>query len=189
MFLFFIVLFSTIGLIFLYAANEQMRADDRYKETDWAVFKFRRITRSSEGTPYLDRLTLFGCPWFSLKLHHIRASDDDCPHDHPWWFISLILKGGYYESRGVLLSKTAWYGPGRLLYRSAKSIHRLDLKTIYPLVQVDMPSDASHFDLPPASYVQSCWTLVLTGRRIRNWGFYTKGGWVPWRRYSAKTKC
>jgi hypothetical protein len=33
-----------------------------------------------------------------VKLHHILRSDDDRDlHDHPWSFLSIVLKGGYWE--------------------------------------------------------------------------------------------
>ena len=135
-------------------------------------FKRTIITRDDTG-PYLDRLTIFGCRLFSIKLHHILQSDDACLHDHPWPFVSFILKGGYWEHAdwgkpiqaaewGVFKK---WYAPGSVLFRKAKWTHRLEL--------------------PPG---KTCWTLVFTGKPIREWGFWTPSGWVEWFKYDPNKK-
>lgn len=28
-----------------------------------------------------------------------------------------------------------------------------------------------------------CWTLVVTGKRLRTWGFHCPNGWVRWREF------
>ena len=36
--------------------------------------------------------------WFNIYLHKILRDDDPrALHDHPWWNISIVLKGGYLE--------------------------------------------------------------------------------------------
>lgn len=142
-------------------------------------FKKRVITRE-DRKPYLIRWNLFECRFFSIKIHKILLSDYDCQHDHPWAFISLILKGGYVEhatlkqmvqtcddfyrtvTEDVRVSRI--YGPGSILYRPAEYTHKLEIH-------------------------QPCWTLVVTFRKVREWGFYTPAGWLPWRKYSAKNSC
>src|SRR4051812_18410184 len=50
------------------------------------------------GDVYLSRLMLIRTPLFGLYLHIIRRPDwSKCQHDHPWSFITLILRGGYEE--------------------------------------------------------------------------------------------
>jgi hypothetical protein len=106
-----------------------------------------------------------------LYVHHIYRSDDDRdPHDHPFRFRSLVLKGGYWEEEwraapGIWpwMPSKRWYGPGRVLTRPATWLHRLRLPT-----------------------GKTCWTLVAIGRREREWGFATKDGWVPSSAYKDK---
>lgn len=156
-------------------------------------FKKTVITRSGVGdqVPYLIRWTLFSCRWFSIKVHRILISDEDCLHDHPWSFLSIILSGGYWEhapdleeylkAAGITRAslyyvsskywyrscrvKRKWYGPGSILWRPHTfSLHRLELEK-------------------PAT------TLMITFKRAKEWGFFTKEGWIPWFKYSPQNKC
>lgn len=137
------------------------------------------ITRSGDGEhiPYLVRWSLFSTSWFSIKLHHILISDEDCLHDHPWAFISIGLWGSYLEHRSRIVGLRAeqggpWptehsyklYRAPWIIYRSAHSIHRLELK-------------------------KPVWTLVITFKKVRQWGFWTRQGWIPWFKYSPKERC
>lgn len=128
-------------------------------------FKKRKIIYREDGSPYLIRWNIFECKYFSLKLHKILLSDYDCPHDHPWTFISLIFAGGYVEYREV---NGKWISeikhPLDILYRSAETKHRLELH-------------------------QPAWTLVLTLKKRRQWGFWTKEGWLPWFKYNSTNSC
>lgn len=127
------------------------------------IYKKSVITRlgSDDKAPYLIRLSLINTPWFSLKLHRILLSDDDCMHDHPWTFISFILKGGYVEQTPA---GKKLYGPGSVLYRPAKFIHRLEI-------------------------YQPAITLVITFKKVREWGFITPKGWIEWFRYTPSNRC
>jgi hypothetical protein len=131
--------------------------EDEQRLRFWYLFK-KTVLRIKDGRAnpiYLIRYSLFTCTWFSIKLHKIMMSDDDCMHDHPWSFISIILKGGYVEhtEKGKRL-----YGVGSILWRPAPSVHKLEV-------------------FQPAT------TLVITFKRQRQWGFITPNGWVVWSRY------
>lgn len=117
--------------------------------------------------PLLVRWKLLAFGSVGLYLHHFLRSDyDRSLHDHPWTFISMIVKGGYYEEhQGVRLRKKrmVWHGPGSLLYRPARWRHRV--------IVVD--------GIQP-------WTLVLVGPRVRRWGFHTPKGWCWWRQFNPE---
>lgn len=102
----------------------------------------------------------------NLYLHKILRGDDDrALHDHPWWNISLILRGGYWEHMPVnrvlyaarldMRTRRVWRGPGRIVLRRADDAHRLEL--------------------PEGG--KPCWSLFLTGQKSREWGFYCPTGW------------
>ena len=104
------------------------------------------------------------CPWFGLYVHWFRTSNDDCLHDHPWPFLTIILRGGYWEvtpgpgrDRATV---SRWHGPGSVRVRPARWLHRIAI-------------DPAHKPV----------TLVLRGRVGRVWGFETRDGWIPWRGY------
>lgn len=100
----------------------------------------------------------------AVRVHHILRSDKGRdPHDHPWPYLTIILRGGYHETRyndeGVPVA-AKWYGPGSVIFRPAKSWHMLDL--------------------PP---YDTCWTLFITGRKKQKWGFNVDGVKVPYDEY------
>jgi hypothetical protein len=162
----------------------------------WPIYK-KVITRSTDE-PYLIRYSIsplrfiFGennllSKLIAVKIHSILLDDDACQHDHPWAFISIIIKGGYYEWRPCMLDGkkvtekrvkgvrwnnagyweyAKWYGPGHIIFRKPKDSHRLELP-----------------------HGRTCWTFVITFAKVRKWGFITRNGWVFWREYNTKEKC
>ncbi len=99
---------------------------------------------------------------FNLMLHKICLSDPDDLHDHPWWYATLILKGGYWE---ITPQGKFWRGPGHFRVSSPESLHRIEI--------------------PDGS---SSWSLFLRGTKIRQWGFIQDGQWIPHRQYLEKRK-
>lgn len=98
--------------------------------------------------PYIERWVLdFGV--FSLRLHHWLSSDDQRHfHDHPWWFFTIILAGGYTDISPSVREKMI---PGRFKLRSAFHQHT---------VKVDRGG---------------CWSFLVTGPENRVWGFWVDG--------------
>lgn len=121
----------------------------------------KKIITRKDKKPYLIRYSIFTCRFFAIKIHNLLISDDDCLHDHPWDFMTFILKGGYVEHtpQGSKL-----YSRFSLLYRHLHYIHRLEIH-------------------------QPVWTLVITFRKKKSWGFYTKRGWVEWFKYRPTGGC
>jgi hypothetical protein len=117
-----------------------------------------------ENNPYLRRWWLVPRnPFLNVYLHNIRRSDDATRglHDHPWWSVSVLLKGSYYEivplnprnPRGR--TQRLFWRSGSVIFRGAKHAHRLEVT------------------LPKANV----WTLFITGPRFRQWGFWEPEGW------------
>lgn len=145
-------------------------------------FEYQPITRA-DGQPYLYRWLLFRCPLFSVMVHKFVGSDDACTHDHPWPFRTFILAGGYWEWIGCSEQEAAkhkhatlgsdgtwqyrrWVGPGASKFAPADRRHRVELDKGRP-----------------------AWSLVVTGRKTRSWGFWTPFGWVHWTKYSHVQHC
>lgn len=130
---------------------------------------------TKDGSPYLTRW------WLSpsdeqryhsrkhrpaLLLHRIHREDADRdPHSHPWWFVSLVIKGSYvesiYDERGDY-SSTVIRKRWSLAHRNTKIFHQI----------IDVSDDL--------------WTLVLVGPKKKSWGFMTEKGFVNWERYFAE---
>lgn len=105
-------------------------------------------------------------PLLNIYVHKfIRSDDDRALHDHPWWFVSLILRGGYIEisespeRRMTMLCRSAvtdWRSPfwrRCIAFRPATYRHRVSL----PLEN---------------GVEQPCLTLIVTGPKRRSWGFW-----------------
>ncbi|MGE0425288.1 MAG: hypothetical protein AB7O88_23720 [Reyranellaceae bacterium] len=115
--------------------------------------------------PYLKRWWLIPRNrFFNVYLHRFLRSDDDrALHDHPWWNLSMLLDGRYVEhtiSAGGINVRTERRA-GDWKFRRANAAHRIEL--------VDGP----------------CWTLFITGPRLREWGFHCPRGWVHWRDFTS----
>ena len=105
--------------------------------------------------------------WFNIYLHKFCRDDDDrALHDHPWWFVSFMLCGQYteYTPKGSKIRKAMTFA-----FRTATARHRIEL-----------PKDNGGKPMP-------CWTLVITGRKKRVWGFWCPRGFVPWHEFVDHT--
>jgi len=104
--------------------------------------------------------------WFNIYLHKILRDDDPrALHDHPWWNISVVLKGGYLEwfsTPGATPIDCRWRGPLSIVFRKPTAAHRLTLGSNGP-----------------------AWSLFITGPKVRNWGFHCEKGWRPWEEFCA----
>jgi len=105
---------------------------------------------------YRWRLARIG--WLGVYLHHFV--DDDWlrdMHDHPYRLVSIGLLGKYREETptGARIYRAPWV-------RSFPASH------IHRIVMVD---DGT------------CWTIMITLKPVRSWGFWTPAGWTPWDKY------
>jgi hypothetical protein len=150
-----------------------------------------RTIRNGKHDVYLERYYLLGAPrhpdgedafdaqgnprpgtvsgHWQLVLHRFAASDDnEALHNHPWeWAKSLILAGGYLESRRFQDSSYVYRQrclPGHIVSLTHDTFHAVEL------LETD------------------CWTLFLMGPRVASWLFWLprNGQYVPWREYLAQ---
>lgn len=147
--------------------------------------------RIGSETPYMDRWWVIPRNrWFNVYLHHFRRRDEDrALHDHPWWSISFIFDGTYFEHTEVpsimrgphgqrtYTPKVTQRDAGAVAWRGAESRHRISL----PIV-----ADGD------GSYEVPCWTIFITGPKVRDWGFWCKkpddngpGRFVDWRIFTG----
>lgn len=113
--------------------------------------------------PYMVRW-VFQTKWFSVRLHHWLFGDDPrAMHDHGWNFIVIVLRGSYWD---ITEDDRQLMKPGMVQYRHAQHKHTVD--------------------------TTGCWTLVITGPVIRQWGFWVQNKsnrrkvWLRAKRYFIK---
>jgi hypothetical protein len=129
----------------------------------WSILSGYDI--GAENDPYLDRLCIIKTPLFSVYLHHIHRPDSDPdPHDHPWWFASLILCGGYEE----------------MIWPDKMNCRRTVVRSRPRFSLAALGREACH---TITSVRGELWTLCLTGPNHGGWGFWVHGRLVPWRDY------
>jgi hypothetical protein len=114
-----------------------------------------------------------------IRLHEIVASDDSrAYHDHPWDFLSIGLRGSYVEETTAVV-------PGETLadvYAPAPGWgdrHRFRA----PFINRHRATDLHVLHVGGN---RPCWTLFITGPKIRSWGFAGPFGWLGWRDFDAQ---
>ncbi|SHS18209.1 Uncharacterised protein [Mycobacteroides abscessus subsp. abscessus] len=123
--------------------------------------------------PYLRRWFLWPRNRFVNLYGHLFEHSDPPPiHNHPWPFLTIVVKGSYLEvTRTGVIERRA----GSVAFRRSQHSHRIML-----------PTDAEGHDIP-------CITVVLTGPRRRHWGFWCPGStktdeerFVPWEQFGSR---
>lgn len=121
---------------------------------------------SRAGKVHFRRWAIFESRWFSIYVHNIARSDNEAdPHDHPWGFLTVVLRRGYSErvwneKHGV---REYVRRPGTFAYHPTTDFHKITL----------LGADS--------------WSLVFTGPRTHDlWGFATEAGWVDHVTYRQK---
>ncbi len=121
----------------------------------WAFMEGFRVPDIEDPTKdYLWRLRLIQTPWFGIYLHKLCGPDARSElHDHPWSFISFVLRGGYTE-----------FVPGPY-YAQSRYVKRVNVKRFNKSYHW-----IAELDRTPT------WTLVFVGRRRRVWGYLDRDG-------------
>lgn len=99
------------------------------------------------GKGYLKRWVInFGL--FSIRLHHWRRNDDSRHfHNHPWWYLTFVLAGGYWDVSPIKCIRMS----------------KFSLKWF--------PRDHWHYIKVDSG---GCWTIMITGKRTRTLQFWVR---------------
>ncbi len=112
---------------------------------------------SRAGKVHFKRWRLLATPWLNIYIHGIYEKDEEAHmHDHPWNFLSIILSGGYVEQTEQGFSDRRFLN---VKYCKADKTHRI------------------------FSLFNNTYTLVITGKKFRNWGYKTERGWIDFESY------
>jgi len=82
---------------------------------------------------------------FNILIHKILKSDLGDLHDHYWSYITVILKGGYWETNE---NGTFWRGAGYVGFRKASDRHSLRIpegKSAWTLLFVGLNKGSKQF--------------------------------------------
>lgn len=130
----------------------------------------------ADGRPYMERYWLVGDNEmkhrFSVRLHWIATEDVDRDmHDHPWSYVSIVLRGWYFEcfptkaseyrEDGFYTCKTRY--AGSIAFRPFTHRHRI----------IEVPKEGT-------------WTLFVTFPKRQTWGYFTPVGKIWWWQYRGK---
>lgn len=145
--------------------------------TRWAFMRWADIPDARDETVvYLRRLRIIQTPWFAIYLHWIYQPDEDRdPHDHPFNFWSLVVRGGYTER--------VWrVSPGRHMLHNRDHGYTEQWWRRFSWHKMDQEHAHMIRTLTPGTI-----TLVFCGPKNENshWGFYTEDGFVGWRDYNT----
>lgn len=114
----------------------------------WFQIRWAEKIDPSRGCWYFTRwvFILFG---YSIRLHHWRQDDDQrFMHDHPFWMLIFMLRGGYTD---LSPAGEDHLGFGAVRFRPATYKHT---------VRVDKGG---------------AWSFLLTGPKVREHGFWLPG--------------
>lgn len=128
------------------------------KSSPWAFMERFEIPAFDEpDVNYLTRWRIVQTPWCALYLHRMERPDSrPTLHDHPWSFVSIILRGGYTEERLNLQDRL----PRRRIIRRVNVMRRDDAHYIAEL------------------HRPKVWSLLLVGKRRRTWGYWEPSTWA-----------
>jgi hypothetical protein len=117
--------------------------------------------------------------FFNIYLHKFLRDDEDrAIHDHPWVSCSIILRGRYKEHAPECSCSYMCGSEGRRVVRSRKA-GSITFRTAAAAHRIELYGDPEKRDV--------CWSLFLTGPRIRDWGFLCPKRWVPWQQFCDET--
>ena len=124
------------------------------------VFALRaNETVGNPTCPVMTR-TVVAVGGFSIRVHRFFPGYQDVhAHSHPWWFVTLVLRGGYVD-------------------HSKRGADRLSVGTF----RLRRPQHTHRLAVGP----EGCTTLVLTGPLINDWGFWVDRRFYPWDRYRER---
>lgn len=120
---------------------------------------------------YLTRWRIVQTPWFGIYLHRMDGPDPRTTvHDHPWSFLSIVLRGGYTEIREAW-SPPVNDGPWRRNVQLHADITRGQYRRAERLHSIER------------LHRTPTWTLLFVGRRRRDWGYVDADGWTRFDRH------
>ena len=141
---------------------------------------------------YLIRYYIVKHKWCNIFIHQFLRSDKDDLHDHPWDFVTYLVRGQYTEQRyNTELNTVQVTKRSNYVYDDFMTDVRLKENTFVYRKATDQHRVVVKEDLKEVDKHKAALTLFISGPTKREWGFWkeehTPGGilraWTPWRKY------
>lgn len=164
------------------------------------------LINRSQRTPYHDIGDYMGRSWlvphnadesnWAARVHNVKRSDHDrALHDHPWFNISWLLKGGYWEIKPGRFQQAveARFIDAADEFLSAHNFIHLHAGGTATRAQLRAYRSMGIYWRGPGALVfrkpttlhrlvlpegKDAWSLFIMGPKKRDWGFQTPEGWV-----------
>lgn len=126
-------------------------------------------------------------------LHCFTKDDEDrALHDHPWWNLSILLDGSYYEHTiakgGVHHRQLLTAGDMKL--RAPWDAHRVEcIKELCDCSVADPCPNGHVGHTAKCMKPLPCWSLFMTGPVQHGWGFHCPGEWKDHKRFGRDNGC
>jgi hypothetical protein len=128
-----------------------------------------------EACPMMLRWGFLSTRFLKAMVHYFPAevSDRD-PHDHPRPFVTFVLRGNYRDESWERISGGTKPDEAQIGRMVKERVHAGAVRY----------RPASHLHIVETDGV-GCWTLVVMGPIVREWGFVrlSTGLWWEWGRY------
>lgn len=123
---------------------------------NWAFMEKFIVPHYDDPVDYLVRWRVVQTPWFGIYLHKLGTSDPrDTLHNHPWPFVSVVLRGGYDEQ---IFDD---YDGG---YSRRHRVRFINIKRLKDWHWIE------------TLHRTPTWTLMFVGRRQRVWQYLDREG-------------
>jgi len=152
-------------------------------------FGWRTLTLLHDGRAFLRRDGFDTWRLFGIVVHRLDGPDPGIDlHDHPWPFVSIVVRGGYVEQHADarVASQLAWQAEAAEFANTTPvpdargwvrewrrwSIHRMPLTVAHRIIATQ-----------PGTV-----TVMIRGRKQRRWGFFQPEGWTDHATYDYATR-
>lgn len=126
------------------------------RSPNWAFFEKFVVPHYDDPVDYLVRWRIVQTPLFGIYLHKLGTSDPrDTLHNHPWPFISIVLRGSYTEQINCKPDKC---------YSRTNKVRFVNVKRLRDWHWIES------LERTPT------WTLMFVGRRQRVWQYMDRDG-------------
>lgn len=153
----------------------------------------KRVIVNCDHDPYLHRWYVIRTERIGLFVHKfVRSDEDRALHDHPWSFLVIPLWGGYIEHSDRELNDLEKWGRVEVWSCCPKAgfdelKRMLDERVpvqrrVWPIISMRYRNTKFRHRVELVKERPS-WSLFFRFKKIREWGFWPKEGFILWNKW------